>query len=162
MEIPCFFVEKDATPGDKARHRYMAGYSCAEATILGLRDCGLIHCTEDMLRAATGFSGGLGGSYQGLCGALSAGVMALGFLYGRSVFLVSSNPCAQRVKRLIERFNETRSSAICKDLTAGFDYTDSKAFGSPERKALCAEIVRHVGNLVAETAYWEPPKDKTS
>ncbi|MBW2149157.1 MAG: C_GCAxxG_C_C family protein [Deltaproteobacteria bacterium] len=128
--------------------------------ILGLRDHGLIHCTDDLLRAATGFAGGIGRSYQGLCGALSAGVMALGCLYGRAVFLVETSPCAKRVKRLMERFNETRRSNICKDLTAEFGPPDSESFKSKERKTLCADIVRDTGNMVAEVALWKTPTDK--
>ncbi len=155
MEIPVFPLERDKTPGDKTRRRYLAGYTCAEAVILGLRDHGIIHCTDDVLRAATGFSGGVGESYQNLCGALSAGVMALGCLYGRTVFQAEITPCAQRVVELIRRFGESRGSDLCKVLIEGFDPTDRKAFYGRERIMHCSEIVREVGNLVAELAFWK-------
>lgn len=156
MEIPVFPFEEDKTAGDKARRRYLAKYACSEATILGLRDQGIIHCTDDLVRTATGFSGGVGGCHQEICGALSAGVMALGFIYGRSVFRAEISPCNTRVKEMLRRFKESRGSNLCKDLTEGFDPNDREIFYGRERIMRCAEIVRYVGDLVAELTFWNP------
>lgn len=44
------------------------------------------HATEappEVIRAASGFGGGIGGSTEELCGAFTGGIIALGFLLGR-------------------------------------------------------------------------------
>jgi C_GCAxxG_C_C family probable redox protein len=55
--------------------------ACSQCTLLAIQEVfGLTN--DDVLKAATGFAGGIGRTGS-VCGALSGGVMALGLLYGR-------------------------------------------------------------------------------
>jgi C_GCAxxG_C_C family probable redox protein len=74
----------------------------------------------DVFRAASGFAGGLGGSGE-LCGALSGGLIAIGFVYGRDAlepietsgaFANSMERCAQ----LCDRFKEEFGGLNCRDV----------------------------------------------
>jgi C_GCAxxG_C_C family probable redox protein len=41
-------------------------------------------CDPQWVRMTTGFAGGVGGTHEELCGALTGGIMIIGGLYGRS------------------------------------------------------------------------------
>ena len=55
-------------------------YSCSQATFLGIcKSFGSNLTNEQLMALSVGFRGGIGRSYnEGTCGALSAGIMALG------------------------------------------------------------------------------------
>lgn len=57
---------------------------------------------ERTIRMTTGFSGGVGGTHNDLCGAFSAGVMILGALYGR----VDPAEDDSRVKRIVKEYRD--------------------------------------------------------
>jgi C_GCAxxG_C_C family probable redox protein len=66
-----------------------------------------------IVRMATGFAGGVGGSKQEMCGALSAGVMIIGALYGRSS-LEEDDLLAQRLTTCYqERFAAELGTTRC-------------------------------------------------
>ena len=62
-------------------HQYhQQGYSCAQSVAGAFAD--LTDWTPEQLFAATGaFGGGVGGSHEELCGAVSGGLLVLGLLY---------------------------------------------------------------------------------
>ncbi len=67
-------------------------------------------------RMGTGFSGGLGGTHQELCGALSGGVLLIGGLLGRSR-LEEDDRRAMNVAlvyraRFLAQFGETRCAPL--------------------------------------------------
>lgn len=56
------------------------GFNCAQSVLAAFGD--LTHLPEkEALAMAGGFGGGIGGSHEELCGAMSGAVMALGMLY---------------------------------------------------------------------------------
>jgi C_GCAxxG_C_C family probable redox protein len=64
----------------------------------------------------TGFAGGIGGSKQELCGALSGGTMLIGALYGRTDGVTDDKFCQNLSARHRERFVEEFSSSRCEPL----------------------------------------------
>jgi C_GCAxxG_C_C family probable redox protein len=64
----------------------------------------------------TGFSGGLGGTHQELCGALSGGVLVIGGLLGRSELdqddRQSMNVATVFRARFLAKFGETRCAPL--------------------------------------------------
>jgi len=56
------------------------------------------------VRMTTGLAGGVGGSKQEMCGALSAGVMIIGALHGRSSLEEEAEPARQLATLYRERF----------------------------------------------------------
>ena len=67
-------------------------------------------------RAATGWGGGVGSSYQELCGALSGGVMLIGVLYGRDDRSQNPGHCKQLTVQYLEQFGAVFGPTRCKDL----------------------------------------------
>jgi len=61
----------------------------------------------------TGFGGGVGGSRQEMCGALSAGVMIIGALHGRSSEEQDAQPARQLATRLREHFAADLGTTNC-------------------------------------------------
>lgn len=104
---------------ERAKNYFNSGYNCAESVLLALgqepffqgRDFG-----GAIPRVATGFGGGLARNGQ-ICGALSGGIMALGFILGRREAKESRDPCYPAVDRLVNDFQERFGSIRCRDIS---------------------------------------------
>jgi C_GCAxxG_C_C family probable redox protein len=74
------------------------------------------HVDEQALRMSNAFAGGVAGSHQEMCGALSAGIMLIGLRYGRVSVSeddkASLRAAAEIRKRFIERFGATRCDDV--------------------------------------------------
>jgi C_GCAxxG_C_C family probable redox protein len=71
---------------------------------------------EQTLKMTTGFAGGIGGTRQDLCGALSAGIMVIGALYGRSQADVDDRRCQALAARYRAQFVQTFDTTCCQEL----------------------------------------------
>lgn len=109
---------------------------------------------ERLWTVASGFGGGISG-HQSVCGALTAGVMALGFLEARNVDDLGakkiSGPVRPRVRRLIDTFKESFGGIECRQLVkydfdapGGHDAHDADR----EEKERCSGYVRYVTEFV--------------
>jgi C_GCAxxG_C_C family probable redox protein len=65
--------------GYELEQRY---YGCAQCVVASIQD--YFPVNETLVKAATSFSGGLASTIEGPCGALTCGVMILGYFFGRS------------------------------------------------------------------------------
>lgn len=97
------------------------GYSCSQATLLGL--CRTLggNLTEAQIKAiSSGLRGGIGRTFEdGTCGALTAGVMALG-LYTASC---DDEKAVALSKELFEHFKKTYGTVKCGDIVGKFKFT---------------------------------------
>ncbi|UCC89969.1 MAG: C_GCAxxG_C_C family protein [Anaerolineales bacterium] len=73
---------------------------------------------DQVRRMATGLAGGVGGTHQELCGALSAGVLLIGALYGRLTPDEDDGPCYDLASRYRERFIQEWGTTRCGELRA--------------------------------------------
>jgi len=68
------------------------------------------------VRMTTGFAGGVGGTHQELCGALSGGIMVIGGLHGRNSVEEDGSRALELATRYRERFladlGETRCGPL--------------------------------------------------
>ncbi len=124
----------------KATEYFNNGYSCSESMIKWAIDEGLV--TEELLPAATSFSGGMGVGC--LCGAVAGAQMIVGAQFGRENKVGNEVIARAKAKELIQRFMETHKATCCRVLTRGLD------MGSPERKAHCTNMVNDCQKLVEE------------
>lgn len=109
--------------------------SCSQATFAGIcRAAGCSRSDEELLALSAGFRGGTGCSYnEGSCGALMAGVMALG------MFLPEDNAKAVTLsKELFEHFKERYGTVICGNIVYRNGF------------ASCTGCCLYVGRKVAE------------
>ncbi len=120
---------------ERRGYKYLQEFSnCSQCTLLVIQELFNL-AVGDSLKAATGFSGGIG-RIGSVCGALSGGVMALGLLYGRDLQTMKHPDEHVRVnlreeieaklggliKKLSEKFRDEYGSFICNDI-------ETKIFG---------------------------------
>ena len=148
-------MELDSNLVKEKIETYREDKNCAQSTLMGLCDVAGLP-TEELATLATGFGGGIGGTFdEGTCGAVTGAVMALGFL-GADGEQISS--CA---KGLFNAFKEEYGSVTW--IIGGIDgwtYSEFKEeYGSVtcgaiskngEDKSPCVEVCVFAGEKVCE------------
>ena len=71
---------------------------------------------RNLARVSCGFAGGVAGTREHLCGAISGGVMLLSHLYGRDEPGQDEDVLMERIKGYIQRFQQEIGGHICNDL----------------------------------------------
>lgn len=123
---------------------YCNGFNCAESTMYLLMSKGTLDVPPDMIKAMSGFGGGM---QRGLvCGAITASVAALGLLTGRKAPGESREPSANAVQAFLEEFEYNFGALSCNELTAGLK---SK---SDEMYAHCTQFVIGAVKIVSKIA----------
>jgi C_GCAxxG_C_C family probable redox protein len=120
----------------EAREKFLEGYNCAQAVLYAF--CDELGITRDeALKLSCGFGGGMGRAEE-VCGALSAGVIAIGKKYGRGErdAREATYVTYEKTKELLTRFAALHTSYLCRELISGCDPEKPK-----ERKELCARYV---------------------
>jgi C_GCAxxG_C_C family probable redox protein len=95
-----------------------------------------------LVRMATGFAGGVGGTRQEMCGALSAGVMIIGALYGRNSLEEDDSPARQLATRYRECFAAELGTTRCDPL-----YEQVHA---PDGPGSCSVVVERAARILLE------------
>jgi C_GCAxxG_C_C family probable redox protein len=124
----------------KAAEYFNNGYSCSESMIRWAIDEGL--ASEDLLPAATSFSGGMGVGC--LCGAIAGAQMVIGSQFGRDNIYGNENLARVKAKELAQKFMEKHKATCCRVLTRGME------FSGPNRKAHCTNMVDDCQELVKD------------
>jgi C_GCAxxG_C_C family probable redox protein len=121
-------------------------YYCSEAIVASVRDNISPEMPEALIAAASGFPVGVGRS-KCMCGAVSGGVLALGYLFGRTAPGTPADEESVRTLRLAnelqQAFRESHRVLCCSVHTRGMD------MASGEHKAQC---VAFTGEMAAKTA----------
>lgn len=74
-------------------------------------------CVDDrIVRMTSGLGGGIGGSYEELCGVMSGGTLIIGGLYGRTRVDEDDSECNRLVCAFRDRFVERFGTTRCFDL----------------------------------------------
>jgi C_GCAxxG_C_C family probable redox protein len=169
MEIARIPKQQILSEAESKAFRYAQVYkNCCQCTLLALQE--LFHLDSDAtLKSATGFVGGIGRTGS-VCGALIAGVMAFGLLYGRDLQTmkhpdpdfrnqrreeIESRLCLQ-ARELCERFKKEFDGILCDEIEAkllgrSFDKWDPK---DREEKARLGGYERHCPSVMAKGARW--------
>jgi C_GCAxxG_C_C family probable redox protein len=94
------------------------------------------------VRMATAFAGGVGGTHQEMCGALSGGVMVIGTLLSPRHLGEDETPVRQAVARFRERFLEEIGPTQCAALRDGL-------YGS-EGQEPCSVLVQRAVRILLQ------------
>ena len=124
----------------EAKDYFNNGYSCSESILKWAIDEGLV--SEELLPAATPFSGGMGSGC--LCGAIAGSQMIIGYLYGKNNKYGNEQLARAKAKEFIQKFTAKYNATCCRVLTRGMEMS------SPERKAQCVNMVDECEKLVIE------------
>ena len=136
--------------GDKL---HQEGFNCAESVLMLVT--GEWKAESPLIpRIATGFGGGMG--RQGyVCGALSGGVLAISYKYGRDKAMdkVARDKTYVLVRELFKQFREEFGSISCRDLI-DCDLTTSEGLAKLEKihPEKCARYIAQTAEIVLKLA----------
>jgi C_GCAxxG_C_C family probable redox protein len=174
--------EKILLEAERRAYRYEQEYrDCAQCTLLTIQELLGLE-SEEALKAATGFAGGIGRS-SSVCGAFTGGVMALGLKYGRDLPTMKHPDAEKRlalfreieerldrlIRRLSDKFVETYGSTICKDIETKLFGRSFDKWNPEERKEKdrlgghddkCPSVVGNGTRWVAELILEEEEKEE--
>ncbi|MCK8825510.1 C-GCAxxG-C-C family protein [Fuchsiella alkaliacetigena] len=120
------------------------GFLCSEAILITINELLGKEFSSQVVKLASGFPKGLGNSGC-LCGAVSGGVMALGFKYGRTEPGAAMPKSLPNSAALHDYIQDEYGSTCCRVLTSSF-----VEFDSPERIEHCIEITGKVAAWVMD------------
>lgn len=142
-----------------AEENFRKGLNCAESLYSAFLEAGLVDFPAETVAMTTGFGGGIGISGSGVCGSLSAAVMAVGAIHGRRQPArgtpeeirdkLFGNPGLYRFfNQLAHEFENRFGSTMCTELIK--DYPD---FLAQDRAVHCMNIVINTADLAVEMIY---------
>ena len=111
------------------------GYGCAESLVTAVGEKLWGDVDDSIKMTSTGFSGGVGGSHEELCGGVSGAAILLGLLYGRTT---NEEDKMVRCKRLI---SEHRDLFVQEFGTTNCQQLRDAEYGADERNPCSALIV---------------------
>lgn len=121
-------------------------FYCSEAIVASVRDNLAPEMPETFIAAASGFPVGVGRS-KCMCGAVSGGVLAIGYVFGRTGPSTPADPKSVQTlalaNELQQAFRDSHRVLCCSVQTRGMD------MASGEHKAQC---VGFTGEMAAKTA----------
>ncbi len=120
--------------------------------MLGLRQAAVVDVPDELVRASTGLAGGGGGKKE-ICGAVVAGIQAIGLKHGRVDKSMDRKPAMELSGRLIAEFKNRFGTVSCHELTKNFS-----DFNSPERKEHCAKFVVSVADWLSSSLHVQEKK----
>lgn len=125
---------------------FQSGFLCSEAVSKTIVELFGREPSHDIPRIASGFGGGFGGTRDDACGALSGGIIALGYLFGRMTPTEDYRPIFELVAEYKRRFRERFGSSTCNILLEGFGEQDDWA----KCKRMAAEAAGILWEIVKE------------
>ncbi|SMC75055.1 C-GCAxxG-C-C family (seleno)protein [Sporomusa malonica] len=134
--------QNNVSAKELAGQNFKAGYNCAESVARAFRDLLNLDVSDEALRMASGFGGGLG--HAGcMCGALSGATMVLGMLQGRDSKEQSRGPIYSSAQEFHSIFSEEFGAACCRVL-------NPHEFGSQEQRHTCLKITGTTAELLSK------------
>jgi C_GCAxxG_C_C family probable redox protein len=132
--------EQQSTIKELAGQNFKAGYNCAESVVRTFRDFYKLDISDEALKMASGFGGGLG--HAGcMCGALSGATMVLGMLQGRTNKEQSREPIYGSAQEFHGIFTGEFGAACCRVL-------NPHEFGSQEQRRTCLKLTGTTAELL--------------
>jgi C_GCAxxG_C_C family probable redox protein len=138
-------------------HRYELDYGCCPQCLLTAvqETVGLVD--DQLIKASHGLSGGGGLEGEGLCGALSGGLLALGARYGRERSKLAGGRGMnnfKKAKELTDRFRDTFGGVTCRELQQQFTGRTYDMWNADEYKAFSDARGDRCANCTATVTQW--------
>lgn len=129
------------------------GFYCSEAVVASIRKNVAPEMPEALIAAASGFPVGVGRS-KCMCGAVSGGVICIGYLFGRTEPSAPQDPKSLNALKLTNELQESfrinhKGCLCCYIHTRDMDMT------SGEHKAQCVAFTGEMASLTAKIAVRE-------
>lgn len=127
--------------GEKGEDLYHEGYNCAEAVARVSKSEGLADLSEDSIRSASVFGGGMANRGE-ICGALVGGLIALGAKYGRTTNAEDNEALYQKASELMKDFEDKNGTIFC--IRTRREIMKSEKEKALAKKLTCAQRVKIV------------------
>ena len=127
---------------ENAVRYFNAGFNCAEAVLRAVAESVTGPGKHEWYKLATPFGGGVGGSHEELCGALTGGIMAIGYLAGRDNPHEDANFSKSLAVSLRSRFIEMAGCTRCQSVL--------DSLGPQQGHEKCAELVAGTAQVLME------------
>ncbi len=98
---------------DRAAKLVEGGLHCSEGLLFAVGERVLDPLPAELVRAGTGFGGGIGGTQVGYCGALIGALMLIGAVHGRTDAHAPDEPAYRLSATYLEVFRETFGATHC-------------------------------------------------
>lgn len=125
-----------------AGQNFKDGYNCAEAILRAFREKLVLNISDEAIKMASGFGGGLGQAGC-LCGALAASIMVLGILQGRSDRSQSREPVYSSSAEFHGIFSEKFGGSCCRVL-------NPNPFETREHLRNCLKLTGNTAELLID------------
>ena len=100
---------------------FAAGFNCAESVSQAILEAFTEERPNDIPRVASAFGGGIGGSHDAVCGALSGGVIAIGYLLGRVQPTENIEEAKSIAAEFQQQFVNSYGTSNCGELLNNFE-----------------------------------------
>ncbi len=117
-------------------------FHCAEAVSKAIIEAYGDGAYNDIHKVATVFGGGVGRTHQEICGALSGGFIALGYLWGRSEPGADWSDVSELAVKLRQRFVQEYGTTNCSALLA--------KFGPQDNTMRCKQLSGETAGMLAD------------
>lgn len=153
-----------------SRQYELLNRNCTQSTVCGILEA-LDISNNDVVRSATGLAGGVGWSGEGYCGAISGGVLAISYIFGRNredfhrqgkmlKAIILSN-------HLVSLFKEKYGTCYCYELQTKFfeDPPSQLGMSNPQKSQKrdthdeCAALVGEVARLTVQIIQEQQAED---
>jgi len=125
-----------------AGKKFKSGYNCAEAVLRTFNELLELNLSEDNLRIASGFGGGVG--HAGcMCGALAASTMVLSLLVGRR----SNEENKDRTYGITQQFHQMFTGEFGASCCAVLNPYE---FNTPEQGRNCLKITGRTAGMLMQ------------
>lgn len=130
---------------------YVAGLNCAERTFLTAWAFVETDIPPQVVALLTGLGGGVGGMREGICGAVSGGVAAIGLVHGRPNPPDGNRQRPYEVTRdFVCQFRTAFGTTVCRELIGDL-LREGTAEAEDRRKARCRRYTLNAVRMCLET-----------
>lgn len=142
------------TPMDIAAEKFSVGFNCAQSVLFAF--CDVLGIDKNLaVKLSTGFGGGMG-HMQEVCGAVSGGILALSWKFGRDEKGTrdQTNVTYAKTRELFARFKALHGTCLCSELLPDCDLNTAagqqKFKDEDLRSTICAQCVRDAVRIVEQ------------
>ncbi|UCC78435.1 MAG: C_GCAxxG_C_C family protein [Candidatus Zixiibacteriota bacterium] len=123
---------------------FKSGYWCSESVFKSITEQYTNNVDSSLSRLTSGLIGGMGSSHQEACGALTGGIVALGYLYGRTDPKGDIQLLKEMVVKYRERFKKEFGTTNCGVLLDRFGEQGDDYIKCRELTARAARILMEI------------------
>jgi C_GCAxxG_C_C family probable redox protein len=136
---------------ENIHRKYVEGLNCSEKVFLTLHGILETNIPSDTVALLSGFGGGVAGTRDNMCGAVSGGVAAIGLIYGRRRPPEGSREKVYEVSRdFVGRFKAKFGTTVCGELIGDL-LRESTPESDEKRKGRCSQYTLNAAKICIET-----------